>query len=155
MKTPAPVEMAALGGRAEPLRSVIGTTSFRENYECVSVGIRHIELEAACQRNRRNVWQAAPWAANICPGQFCTPVVARLGWRRFKMKDFANAAFPPEVISVMETALDSAVASLPEPVTSAHVQILAEAILRAAHGGERDATILQRLALLELQIVPR
>jgi hypothetical protein len=71
------------------------------------------------------------------------------------MKDFSNAAFPPEVISVMETALDSAVASLPEPVTSAHVQILAEAILRAAHGGEQDPTVLRRLALLELQVVPR
>jgi hypothetical protein len=71
------------------------------------------------------------------------------------MKDFANAAFPPEVISVMEAAFDAAVASLPDPVSSTHVQHLAEAILRAAHTGERDPLILQRLALLELQITPR
>ena len=55
------------------------------------------------------------------------------------MKDFANASFPPEVISVMEDALDAAVASLPEPVSSTQVQFLAEAILRAAHWG---ATVL-------------
>ena len=71
------------------------------------------------------------------------------------MKDFANASFPPEVISVMEAALDAAVASLPEPVSSAHVQLIAEAILRAAHSGERDPIALQRLALLALQITPR
>jgi hypothetical protein len=71
------------------------------------------------------------------------------------MKNFANASFPPEVISVMEEALDAAVASLPEPVHSTHVQCLAEAILRAADKGERDPQILQRLALLELQIVRR
>jgi len=47
------------------------------------------------------------------------------------------------------------VASLPDPVSSTHVQRLAEAILRAAHTGERDPLILQRLALLELQITPR
>ena len=71
------------------------------------------------------------------------------------MKNFANASFPPEVISVMEEALDAAVASLPEPVHSTHVQCIAEAILRAADKGERDPQILQRLALLELQIVRR
>ena len=71
------------------------------------------------------------------------------------MKDFAHASFPPEVISVMEKALDAAVASLPEPVYSTHVQYLAEAILRAADKGERDPQVLQRLALLELQLVRR
>jgi hypothetical protein len=71
------------------------------------------------------------------------------------MKDFAHASFPPEVISVMEDALDAAVASLPEPVHSTHVQYLAEAILRAADKGERDPQVLQRLALLELQLVRR
>ena len=55
----------------------------------------------------------------------------------------------------MEVALDAAVASLPEPVHSSHVQALAEAILRAAHGGERDPAVLQRLALLELQLTQR
>ena len=58
------------------------------------------------------------------------------------MKNFANASFPPEVISVMEQALDAAVASLPEPVHSTHVQCIAEAILRAADKGERDPQIL-------------
>ncbi|MET0674887.1 MAG: hypothetical protein ABW175_03730 [Bradyrhizobium sp.] len=71
------------------------------------------------------------------------------------MKDFAHASFPPEVISVMERALEAAVASLPEPVHSTHVQYLAEAILRAADMGERDPQVLQRLALLELQLVRR
>jgi hypothetical protein len=68
------------------------------------------------------------------------------------MKDFANASFPPEVISVMEQALEATIASLPEPVSSHHVQYIAEAILRAAHDGERDPLVLQRLALLELQL---
>jgi hypothetical protein len=67
------------------------------------------------------------------------------------MKD----SFPPEVISVMEQAFDAAVASLPEPVHSTHVQFIAEAILRSADKGERDPLILQRLALLELQLVRR
>ena len=71
------------------------------------------------------------------------------------MKDFSNASFPPELISVMEAALESAVALLPEPVHSRHVQALAEAILRAAHSGERDPVALQRLALLELQLMER
>jgi hypothetical protein len=71
------------------------------------------------------------------------------------MKDFANASFPPEIISVMETAFDAAVASLPEPVSSHHVQAIAEAILRAAHDGERDPVALERLALLALQLIPR
>src|SRR5207244_296989 len=57
------------------------------------------------------------------------------------MKDFANASFPPEVISVMEEALDAAVASLPEPVHSTHVQCLAEAILRAADKADRERVI--------------
>lgn len=71
------------------------------------------------------------------------------------MKDFANASFPPEVISVMEQALEAAVASLPEPVSAHHVQFLAEAILRGAHAGERNPLVLERLALLELQLLPR
>ena len=42
----------------------------------------------------------------------------------------------PQLISVMEAALDAAAASLPEPVHSGHVQAIAETILRAAHAGE-------------------
>jgi hypothetical protein len=71
------------------------------------------------------------------------------------MKDFSNAAFAPEVIEIMTTALEAAVASLPEPVHSAHVTILAESILRTADAGERDAAVLERIALMELRLAQR
>ena len=71
------------------------------------------------------------------------------------MKDFSNASFPPETIGIMTIALDAAVASLPEPVSSAHVQYIAESILRSTKEGERDPATLQRMALMELQIAPR
>jgi hypothetical protein len=71
------------------------------------------------------------------------------------MKDFSNASFPPETIDIMRIALDAAVASLPDPVSSAHVQSMAETILRTAKDGERDPATLQRMALMELQISPR
>jgi hypothetical protein len=69
--------------------------------------------------------------------------------------DFSNASFPPETIDLMKTAMDAAVATLPEPVSSAHVKSIAESILRTAALGERDPVTLQRMALLELQIRPR
>jgi hypothetical protein len=75
------------------------------------------------------------------------------GW--LEMKDFSNASFPPETIGIMRIALDAAVASLPDPVSSAHVQSIAETILRTAREGERDPATLQRMALMELQISPR
>jgi hypothetical protein len=71
------------------------------------------------------------------------------------MKNFSNASFPPETIGIMTIALDAAVASLPEPVSSAHVQSIAESILRSTKEGERDPATLQRMALMELQIAPR
>ena len=71
------------------------------------------------------------------------------------MKDFSNASFPPETVALMKIALDAAVASLPEPVSTAHVQAIAESILRSAKEGERDPSTLQRMALLELLIAPR
>lgn len=71
------------------------------------------------------------------------------------MKNFSNAEFPPEVIALMTTALEAAVATLPEPVHSSHVNALAESILRTANAGERDVANLQRIALLELQLAPR
>jgi hypothetical protein len=71
------------------------------------------------------------------------------------MKDFSNASFAPETLDIMKKAMDAAVASLPDPVCSAHVQFLAETILRTAKEGERDPSTLQRMALLELQIAPR
>jgi hypothetical protein len=71
------------------------------------------------------------------------------------MKDFSNASFPPGVINVMSEAMESAVAILPHPVSTAHVQSIAETILRTANDGERDVATLRRLALLELQISSR
>ncbi|WP_249166898.1 hypothetical protein [Bradyrhizobium sp. JYMT SZCCT0428] len=71
------------------------------------------------------------------------------------MRDFSNASFPPETISLMKIALDAAIAALPEPVSTSHVQAIAESILRSAKEGERDPSSLQRMALLELQIAPR
>jgi hypothetical protein len=71
------------------------------------------------------------------------------------MKDFSNASFSPEMISIMETAMDAAVATLPEPVSSTHVQSIAESILRTAQNGETDPAVLQRMALLELHLKSR
>ena len=71
------------------------------------------------------------------------------------MKDFANAAFSPDTIAILQSAMEATVATLPEPVSSAHVQSIAQSILRSAKEGERDPVALQRLALLELQITPR
>lgn len=71
------------------------------------------------------------------------------------MKDFSNASFHPETIKVMEKALQSAVAALPEPVRTSHVQSIAETILRSTREGERDPKMLKTLALMELQLSPR
>ena len=74
---------------------------------------------------------------------------------RLPMKNFADAAFSPEVIDIMTAALDASIGTLPEPVSSAHINLLAESILRTASAGEQDAAVLQRIALVELQITPR
>jgi hypothetical protein len=66
-----------------------------------------------------------------------------------------NAAFDPDLVKVMQCALESAVSTLPHPVSSNHLRSIAETILRSAHEGERDAVVLQRIALMELQISPR
>ena len=71
------------------------------------------------------------------------------------MKDFSEATFVPEIVDAMTEALDASVATLPHPVTSTQVNLLAESILHTAQEGERDPAILQRKALLELQITPR
>ena len=55
----------------------------------------------------------------------------------------------------MEDALQAAIATLPDPVHSAHLQAIAETILRTAKDGERDPVTLKRMALLELQITSR
>ncbi len=71
------------------------------------------------------------------------------------MKDFSEATFVPEIVDAMTEALDASVATLPHPVTSTQVKLLAESILHTAQEGERDPAVLQRMALLELQITPR
>jgi hypothetical protein len=71
------------------------------------------------------------------------------------MKDFANASFTPDAIRIMTIAMASAISALPHPVGSARVDSVAETILRSTIEGERDPTVLARLALLELLISPR
>ena len=71
------------------------------------------------------------------------------------MDNFANASFSPDLIAIMRNALDGAISTLPHPVSSSHVQSLAETILRSANEGVRDPITLQTMALLELQISPR
>lgn len=71
------------------------------------------------------------------------------------MKDFANASFSPDTVAILQSAMEAAVATLPDPVSSSNVQSIAQSILRSAKEGERDPVALQRLALLELQITPR
>jgi len=72
------------------------------------------------------------------------------------MKDFSNASFEPDTIKLMTTAMTSAIATLPHPLSSEQVQSVAETILRTANDGERDPKILERMALLELALtVPR
>lgn len=71
------------------------------------------------------------------------------------MEDFGNAAFPPDMIALMQRALESAVATLPEPVSSSHIRSIAESILRTAKEGVRDPTALQTMALLELNLAVR
>ena len=68
------------------------------------------------------------------------------------MRDFSNASFSPDVIRAMDEAFQGAVATLPDPVSSRRVQIIAESILRYAKDGERDPTALQTMALVEMQI---
>jgi hypothetical protein len=70
------------------------------------------------------------------------------------MKNFANASFSPEKIEAMTSALQAAIDTLPEPVSSHVTHRLAETILRAARDGESNQLALQRMALLELQIGP-
>ena len=71
------------------------------------------------------------------------------------MKDFSDAEFSPEIIEAMTAALEASITTLPEPVSSTHVNLLAESILRTAKMGEADPSVLQRIALLELQLSPR
>lgn len=71
------------------------------------------------------------------------------------MQDFSNASFSPEIIRAMTLALEASISALPEPVSSTHVNLLAQSILRTAQRGETDPVVLQRLALLELNLNSR
>ena len=71
------------------------------------------------------------------------------------MDDFANASFQPDTVALMDAALANAVGKLPHPVSSAHVQAIAQTILRSAKEGERNVAALETMALLELQLAPR
>lgn len=68
---------------------------------------------------------------------------------------FKDVVFTPDVIEIMSEALEAAIDSLPEPVSAAQVQFLAESVLRNASRGERNVPTLQRIALVELRITPR
>jgi len=68
------------------------------------------------------------------------------------MKDFSNGSFSPDLIELMTAAMKNAIATLPHPLSSAHVQAVAETILRTAKDGERYPKVLERMALLELQL---
>ena len=60
--------------------------------------------------------------------------------------------FKPELVEVMEEALQRSVEALPEPVSSGVVQELAKAILHNANDGNTSPDDLSRLALLEIQL---
>jgi hypothetical protein len=51
------------------------------------------------------------------------------------MKDFSHAAFSPELISIMQQALEQAVSTLRHPLRSTLVQSIAENILRRTKEG--------------------
>ena len=57
-------------------------------------------------------------------------------------------------VAILQSAMEAAVATLPDPVSSSNVQSIAQTILRSAKEGERDPIVLHRLALLELQLHP-
>jgi hypothetical protein len=71
------------------------------------------------------------------------------------MKDFANASFSPDMVVLMQEALDDTLLALPHPIKSSHTQAIAETILRSVKEGERDPVALRTMALLELQLTPR
>jgi hypothetical protein len=58
---------------------------------------------------------------------------------------------PPETIGIMKLAMDAAVGTLPEPVSSAHVQPIAESILCTAKDGKETP---QRSCFLLCPLVP-
>lgn len=70
---------------------------------------------------------------------------------RSVMNIFHGTSFSPDTIAMMTEALRQAVETLPEPVSSGHVQALAKNIVDLTTQGERDPERLKLLALLALQ----
>ncbi len=60
--------------------------------------------------------------------------------------------FNPEVIEIMSAALEASIERLPDPVSLTQIYYLAESILHTAEAGERDAAVLERIALVELRM---
>jgi len=107
---------------------------------------------------KRPFWKFYPQPRNPDPIIPATASRDRYARRRSigdAMRDFPDAAFAPEAVEVMVQALDASVAALPHPVTSGQVNLLAESILRTAQTGERNASTLQRMAMLELHLTER
>ena len=67
------------------------------------------------------------------------------------MKIFQGTSFSPDVIAAMKLALQEAVETLPEQVSSGRIQTLAKNIIDLASQGERDPERMKLLALLALQ----
>jgi hypothetical protein len=143
----------------EIVRNGFGSTSVRHVYAAVNPDWRFSTFARWLRAAIR-----AEIEPNVCANQLIAADRSEVANERddassdkieTEMKDFSNASFPPEMIGIMQEALDAAVATLPEPVNSAHVQSIAETILRTARDGERDPNTLQRMALIELQISPR
>lgn len=62
-----------------------------------------------------------------------------------------GAVFPPDVISLMRTVLESATAALPEAKRTSAIQAeMACSILAAAAKGERNPDVLKKLAVAGL-----
>lgn len=64
---------------------------------------------------------------------------------------FQGSAFAPDTIAAMTKALNEAVETLPEQVSSGRVQALARNIVDLAAQGERDPQRLKELALQALK----
>jgi hypothetical protein len=126
------------------------------------VQITHVHSSAVCEEIGERISAALGPQSNVLSPRLLALIkqLAKVGILEKvdgikRMKDFANVSFAPDTIKIMTTAMNGAIATLPHPVSSAQVQSVAETILRTAKDGERDPKVLERMALLELQISPR
>jgi|SRR3978361_274655 hypothetical protein len=51
----------------------------------------------------------------------------------------------PNVVKAMQQAIDYAVSKLPQPASSNHLRLIAEAILRFANEGERNPVVTEKM----------